>query len=240
MSDPSGVLLGATDAVIGATPDVFAAEDGEISASDGTTCEIELGEHVYTSQRLEVTEAGEYNIRVTGSDPMDYDFQFDVEMHPNDDALITVYEGEFDPTDPTANAVSCNDDMSGNDLVTDGPYLDQFMITADGDLINTQTPLVTTDLEPGNYTVVTTYYNPISAADWAAGSADFDNVSYDWTPGEATLSMDVWGPDGGADFVDEFALASTGVDPSFGLWSGLALAGTGVAITVARRRSQRA
>ena len=240
MSDPSGVLLGAADAVIGMTPDVFTTEDDAISASDGTTCEIELGEHVYTSQRLEVTEAGEYNIRVTGTDPMDYDFQFDVEMHPNDDALIAVYSGEFDPTDPTANSVGCNDDMSDNELVAGGPYLDQFMITADGDLINTQTPLVTTDLEPGNYTIVTTYFNPVSAADWAVGSSDFGMVAYDWTPGEATVSMDVWGPEGGGELVDEFALASTGVDPALGLWSGLALAGTGVAITVARRRAIRA
>jgi hypothetical protein len=50
------------------------------------------------------------------------------------------------------------------------------------------------------------------------------------------MTYEIWGPEGGL----VLGLADTGVDPAFGLWTGLALAGTGVAITVARRRAQRA
>ena len=52
------------------------------------------------------------------------------------------------------------------------------------------------------------------------------------------MTYEMWGLEGGLEL--GHSLADTGVDPAFGLWTGLALAGTGVAITVARRRAQRA
>ncbi|MFM6968053.1 MAG: hypothetical protein ACKOWN_03855 [Microbacteriaceae bacterium] len=245
MPDPSGGQLEDTSKVIAASDPLVTTygTSAEIDLGDeigigGDTevCGIIPGEHVYTTQDINVSVAGEYTFRVTGVDPMTYYFRpFEDESSPFRDPMVALYTS-FDPTNPDANHVSCNDDL--NDLeFGDHDYADNdFNITQQGDYVEGHFPYFTANLEPGNYTMVFTTWASISASEWSDGEAD--SGDYIWTPADHTVYYDIWGPTNGLTLGHK--LAETGVDASFGLWTGLALVGTGAAIAVARRRAVRA
>lgn len=250
LGNPSGELLAESSATISLEADEFVignsdqidAEE-EIAIDGDLDCGVQAGSHVYTVQRITVDVAGEYTFRVVGTDPVS-SFMRIGEYTPMEDPMIALYEGDFDPADPNSAVAGCNDDL--NDITIDGfdwssvndeENVDRVYARTEADkAIEGHFPVFTAELEPGDYSMLVTTFWPLSAEDWAAG----EDADEEWTAGSANIEYEVWGPESGAELVDEFALASTGVDPSFGLWSGLALAGTGVAITVARRRSQRA
>ncbi len=238
LPDPdSGVFLGAGSQVIGSSPAQFTVPgdpEAAVDLGDGDGCGFVSGDHAYTAQKITVTKAGTYTFRVVSTDPQSSLLQPGAAYTPTEDTFLMI-AGEFDDTDPAASTFACDDDLQGETI--DGTdHYDHAYFTTDGDLYHNRQPYLVTDLQPGNYTLVFTFWGHISSANWDDGTSNYG----DWTPTDATFNFDVWGPEGGAQLVDEYALASTGVDPSFGLWTGLALAGTGVAITVARRRAQRA
>ena len=242
MPDPSGTQLADTTQTFAATDTLettYGTAD-EISAGDeigigGDTenCGILPGQHIYATQDITVSKSGEYTFRVTGMDaPSSYllptgDFQ------PVSDPMVALYS-TFDPSDPNTGNVGCNDDL--NDLAFgDHDYGDaDFNITQQGDYVEGHFSYFVSNLEPGEYTLVFTTWDDISASEWEAG----DNNGDTWTPGAETVYFDIWGPDGGLTLGHN--LASTGVNASFGLWAGLGLLGTGAAIAVARRRAVRA
>jgi hypothetical protein len=239
LPDPDdGVFLaeGSQDIGAGAT-DFTAVGDPESYVELGGvgSCGMVSGDHVYASQKFIVTTGGTFTFRVTSTDPQSNWAHHRTPYHPMEDTFLMIAR-EFNESDAGSSVVGCDDDLSGEEIDGVERY-ERVYVTDDGQLYQRNQPYMIADLEPGNYTLVFTFWQNVSASDWASGTGDFDN----WTPGTATFNFDVWGPVGGAQLVEAFApLANTGVDPAFALWSGLALAGTGVAITVARRRAQRA
>jgi hypothetical protein len=239
LPDPDdGVFLaeGSQDIGAGAT-DFTAVGDPESAVELGgvESCGMVSGDHVYASQKFVVTTGGTFTFRVTSTDPQSNWAHHNGTYHPMEDSFLIIAR-EFNESDAGSSVVGCDDDLSG-ETINGTEYNDPVHVTDDGQLYQRNQPYMIADLEPGNYTLVFTFWQNVSASDWASGTGDFDN----WTPGTATFNFDVWGPVGGAQLVEAFApLANTGVDPAFALWSGLALTGTGVAITVARRRAQRA
>lgn len=231
-----------TDEFIIGSADQIDAEE-EIAIDGDSDCGVLAGSHVYTVQRITVDVAGEYTFRVVGTDPVSSYMRIG-EYTPLEDPMIALYEGDFDPEDPDAAVAGCNDDL--NDLTIDGfdwasvndeENVDRVYARTEADkAIEGHFPVFTADLEPGNYSMLVTTYWPLSAEDWDAGTDGEES----WTVGSADIEYEVWGPENGAEVVDEFALASTGVDPTFGLWAGLGLVGTGAALAVARRRAVRA
>lgn len=250
LGNPSGALLAESSATLPLEADEFIignsdeiSNEAEIAIDGNLDCGVQAGSHVYTVQRITVDVAGEYTFRVVGTDPVS-SYMLIGEYTPLEDPMIALYEGDFDPANPDSAVAGCNDDL--NDITIDGfdwssvndeETVDRVYARTEADkALEGHFPVFTADLEPGNYSMLVTTFWPLSAEDWAAGE-DADET---WTAGSADIEYEVWGPENGAELVDEFALASTGVDPSFGIWAGLGLVGTGVAIAVARRRATRA
>ncbi len=223
---------GATDFNVAGTP------ESPVDLGNVGGCGLMTGDHVYASQKFVVKTAGTFTFRVTSTDPQSNWAHHNAEYTPMEDSFLLMTK-EFDESNPGENVVGCDDDLWGETI--DGlERNDRIYVTDDGQLYQRNQPYMVTDLEPGNYTLVFTYWGHISAADWASGTS----VYGDWEPIDGTFNFDVWGPEGSLELVDSYPpsapLASTGVEPALALWSGLALAGTGVAITVARRRANRA
>ena len=236
--DPDGVLLSTDVQEIPVdVPEFSVGTDQEIVDS----AEIELsnlcwfiaGSHVYGTTRLSVAESGEYSLRVVDQSPTGNAFHPNDGYSPWDDSVIVIYSS-FDPTNPSENIIACGDELLGEYFE---PQLDLYdwYRTVDGEPVSQSWPNFSFDVDAGEYTVVYASYDTLASEQWSSGEADGET----WTVGPQSITTELWGPEDGAALTDE-ALASTGVEPSFGLWSGLALAGTGVAITVARRRAQHA
>ncbi len=249
MANPAGSLVVDSAGTISLDPVQFTigsqqdiTDENEITIDGNGDCGILAGDHIYTIQRFHVTIAGQYTFRVVGTDPVSSYIQVG-QYNPISDPMIALYDGEFDPANADSAVEGCNDDF--NDLTIDGynwsiPNSQSdadhvYATTEDGTAIEGHFPVFTADLAVGDYSMLVTTFDNLSAEEWANGQ----HGEYVWEAGVGTIEYEVWGNPVGIEAVDEFALASTGVDPSFGLWSGLALAGTGVAITVARRRAQR-
>lgn len=248
MGDPDGVRIIDSEAIVPLNADSFTIgtsdeiDNGDDVNIDGDEdCGIYAGEHLYGIQRLHVSEAGEYTFRVTGTDPVSSYIHAGT-FTPWEDPMVALYEGEFDPANPDADVAGCNDDF--NDLTIDGfdwsipndseVYDRVFAVTSDNKAIEGHFPVFAAELQPGDYTLLITTYWTLTPAEWSTGETEYGS----WDPTSGSLEYEIWGPEGGIETVEEFALASTGVEPSLALWSGLALAGTGVSITVARRRAR--
>jgi hypothetical protein len=247
-ADPAGELLATTSATLTSDPDFFTTpDDAEILNDDAliggvADCDVEVGSHPYATVDLTITEAGTYTFRVVDTDPVEEDLYFGIGggSSPVGDNFLALYT-EFDSADIDANVVGCNDDGDDDGAVSASLWAiadtaadtrsqgDKNIYTSTGYMLDDQFAWFTATLQPGQYTMVSTLYSEYSLGDWV------DNLD-DGGVTEASMTYEMWGPEGGL----VLGLADTGVDPAFGLWTGLALAGTGVAITVARRRAQRA
>lgn len=238
LPNPDGVLLSTDVQEIPVVAPEFSVgtqqeidDSTEVELSDG--CWYIAGSHVYATTSLSVSQTSEYTLRVVDQSPTGTAFHPNDGYSPWDDSVIVIYSS-FDPAHPEDNIVGCGDELIGNNF---DPQLDSYgwYRTVDGDPISIGWPNFWLDMAAGEYTVVYASYDTLSSEQWAAGEADGET----WDVGPQSITTELWGPEDGAALTDE-ALASTGVDPSFGLWTGLALASTGVAITVARRRANRA
>lgn len=257
LEDPSGVQLADSSQVIPVDADEVtwgtpseiqdAADNGcdasfgcDISINDIESCDVVPGQHVYATQTFTVSTAGEYTFRVTGTDPVTHYLSRATDLFPStpiDDPMVALYDGAFDPTHPDSGIVGCNDDINDLDFFDDDAY--DVALSQQDNIIDDHFPYFDSNLEPGQYTMVFTTWDITPADGWAAGSISTYFDDWTWDAADATVYFDVWGPEGGLELTDGI-LAETGVDPSFGLWTGLALVGTGVAITAARRRAARA
>ena len=239
MPNPTGAQLVDSSQTIPVVTGEFIAPGDEnemITLGGIEDCEMIAGSHIYASQDITVNTAGSYTFRVTGVSPIsDYLHEWFGVSTPVNDPLVAIYR-EFNPANASEGVVGCNDDLNnlsfgGHDYSEDIEG-NLWNVTQQGDYVEGHYSYFTTDLQPGEYTVLFATFGPVSASMWADG----DKGS--WTPTAATIYFDIWGPASGLEL--GHTLADTGVNPTFALWSGLALAGTGVAITVARRRAQRA
>ncbi len=247
-ADPAGELLATTSATLTSDPDFFTTPDDAVILNDDALiggiveCAVEVGSHPYSTVDLTITEAGTYTFRVVDTDPVEEDMYFgiDNDFSPVGDNFLALYT-DFDSADIDANVVGCNDDADDAGAVAGDLWAtanaagnsrnqgDSNILTSTGYILDDEFAWFTATLQPGQYTMVGTLYSEYSESEWLTNLDDAEVT-------EASMTYEMWGPEGGL----VLGLADTGVDPAFGLWTGLALAGTGVAITVARRRAQRA
>ncbi len=251
VDDPEGGLLATETTTLSSTPAFFETPvDAEVNdAGDALLggvleCDVEVGAHPYNTIDFTITEAGTYTFRVVDTDPVEEDMYFGIEsvLSPVGDNFLALYS-DFDPADVSAAIVGCNDDADDEGAVAgdlwDEAELEEAargqndanIVTSTGYILDDQFAWFTTTLEPGEYTLVGTTYSTFDETTWLTRLSDAETD-------QASIVFEMWGPEGGLEI--GHGLAATGVEPSLALWSGLALAGTGVAITVARRRAQRA
>ena len=247
-ADPAGDLLATTSTTLTeasdffTTPDTAEILDGDALIGGIVQCDVEVGSHPYSTVDLTITEAGTYTFRVVDTDPVEEDMYYgiDSDFSPVGDNFLALYT-EFDSADINADIVGCNDDADDAGAVAGDLWAtanaagdsrgqgDSNIHTSTGYILDDQFAWFTATLQPGQYTMVGTLYSEYSESEWLTNLDDAEVT-------QASLTYEMWGPEGGL----VLGLADTGVDPAFGLWTGLALAGTGAAITVARRRAQRA
>jgi hypothetical protein len=205
------------------------------------SCRLEPGLHVYEELDLTVTEAGVYDFRTVATSPLTAHMNWGIDRAPSSDTFLAVYDN-FDPANPDEGVVGCNDDADSSeiDYVATAFSDNSGNVTESGDLMQGRFPWFQSELTTGEYTLVKMFFQAAGADDFAIGEYDISSgeSGESWDPAPQGATFELWGPEGGLEL--GHALADTGVNPAFALWSGLALAGTGVAITAARRRAQRA
>lgn len=249
--DPAGELLATEPATITANPDFFTTpedsvlnEDGDPMLGGNDECDVAPGDHPYTTIDVTITTAGIYNFRVVDTDPVEEDMYYgiDSDLSPIGDNYLALFDN-FNPDNVNTGIVGCNDDGDDNVDTFAGEMWaiataaadergqnDDNVGTSTGYILDDQFAWFSAELEPGEYTLVATTYGEYDVASWLSNLEDAE-------VDEASMTFEMWGPEGGLEL--GHVLADTGVEPTFALWTGLALAGTGVAITVARRRTQR-
>ena len=212
---------------------------GDIFVGGNETCQLEPGLHVYEELDLTVTEAGVYDFRAVETSPLSASLNWGIEYAPSSDTFLAVYN-DFDPANPDEGVVGCNDDAdnSGVDYVETAFADNSALTTESGYLLDDHFPWFQSELPTGEYTLVLMFFNTAGTEDFSIGQYDESSSPDTWDPAPQSAVFEMWGPTGGLEL--GHTLADTGVNPAFALWSGLALTGTGVAITVARRRAQRA
>lgn len=214
---------------------------GRIYLGADESCRLEPGLHVYEKLDLTVTEAGVYDFRAVATSPLTAHMNWGIDRSPSSDTFLAVYDN-FDPANPEEGVVGCNDDADSSeiDYVVTAFDDNDGNVTESGDLMQGRFPWFQSELTTGEYTLVKMFFQAAGADDFAIGEYDISSgqSGESWDPAPQSATFELWGPEGGLEL--GHALADTGVNPAFALWSGLALAGTGVAILAARRRQQRA
>jgi hypothetical protein len=183
-----------------------------------------------------------YDFRAVDVSPLDEDMYWMTGEYPNSDPFMVLYEG-FNPNDPEAGVVGCNNDSDTNDTAEIEDYwdpADDSLLTGTGYIMDEEWPWYRTTLDPGNYSLVIMTPETISTADFDEGHNGATSFNGDtWDPIAQSTTYEMWGPAGGIVFGEELATTG-GVEPSFALWAGIGIVGVGVAVAVARRREQRA
>lgn len=216
--------------------------NGDIYMGGNTACQVEPGNHVYSTLDITVTEEGTYDFRAINVTPMDEDMYWGVPKFPSSDPFFVLYD-DFNPNSPEDGIVGCNDDGDNTGTTEIDDYWSSSpdsIETGTGFIMDDQWPWFRTELEPGKYTLAFIPYSTIGTADYNAGvfATSSGNFGQTWSPRAQSVTYEMWGPEGGI-VVGEPLAPTGGIDPTIALWSGLGVAGVGVAMTVARRRQQR-
>jgi hypothetical protein len=200
--------------ISGAEPSWFTA-DAAIS-DDGLggnpECQVDAGEHPFTTTTVTITTAGEFTFRISGTSPnTDPNVRalelesaaYKVRDNPIYDPFLAVYSA-FDPDNPNDNIVGCDDD--GENL----GYLDTGMVFFD------RWPQFSAFLPAGTYTLVLSTFDPYAVSTW---DADTNSVAQ-------TATMQLWGTAGA------ISPLIPGVEPTLAA-TGASQTGVPLALTVA-------
>lgn len=218
VANPPGTLRQSGDIGIAATPTLEMITAGDLAGDEN--CAMSDGAHAYATGTLTVERSGTYSIRVVNTTPLtDSTAAWGADI-PMDDPFLAVYSS-FDPANPNANVVGCNDDGSNNRGDEPGDYPGEGATLSPKFLISGLYPWFSAKLAAGSYTYVLTTYSDFGIANWEGGAQ--------------AATIEVWGLDD--------ALADTGARDvpawvTFG-GAGLVIAGValGAASLVLRRRT---
>lgn len=135
--------------------------------------------HVYAVLPITVTKAGTYTFRGVSTTPVSSYLDSSAPYNPIRDPFLALYRG-FDPSQPDAGIVGCNDDL--NDLYG---YADTLMgeRLPDGSIMDGHQPYFVAQLQPGDYELVLTTFSPISSLDWVGQNF-----------GPVSTKFEMWGP----------------------------------------------
>ncbi len=243
---PSGTLLMTEDITIPLDADeinVTEDADGEHLLGGLDDCDLSTevhGIHVFGTLDVTVTTLGTYTFRGMRSTPAGDYVPINV-FDPIGDPMLAVYSS-FDPTNPDAGVVGCNDDLNDIGDENDAEYL------SDGTIIDGHQPWFSAELAPGTYTLVLMTWEDLSAENLAAGYAPYSELSF--AVGPKTTTFELWGPEGGlttepepegpAPSPEPQVLAKTGVDVTPIAAGGALVLLAGVVILGAARRRRSA
>lgn len=214
LADPAGELKETVTIDIPGT-DPLATEwpDDVLPVDPDDKCGMDSGQHVYGTYDFDVTAAGEHTFRFVQSIPADEEIYWWGSDPFLNLPFIAVYT-EFDPTDPMANLVACDQQRDG----------EEFASTNSGYVTSWQYSEAVGTLPAGQYTLVlTTYERSEPGSDWFDPESGIIEI---WGPAPADPSQ----PD----------LPNTGVNSDLASL-GVSLLGLGLialaAVVLLKRRS---
>lgn len=218
VANPPGTLRQSGDITIAAAPTLEMTTTGDLGGDEN--CALSDGAHAYATGTLTVERSGTYSIRVVNTTPLtDSTTAWGPDI-PMRDPFLAVYSS-FDPANPNANIVGCNDDGSNNRGDEPGDYPDYGATLSPKYLINGLYPWFSAKLAAGSYTYVLTTYSQYGIANWEGGAQ--------------AATIEVWGLDD--------TLADTGAReiPAWATFAGAGLVIAGLALGTAslvlRRRT---
>jgi hypothetical protein len=225
VEDPVGTLRQSGDITIAATPTLEmtltdnTGGDGHLLGGD-PNCALVEGAHAYATGTLTVDRSGDYSIRVVNTNPLTSSTTAWGADVPMNDPFLAVYSS-FDPANPDANVVGCNDDGSYNRGDEPGDYPEYGATLSPKYLINGLYPWFSAKLAAGSYTYVLSTYSQYGISNWEGGAQ--------------SATIEVWGLDD--------SLADTGAReiPAWATFGGAGLVIVGLALAAAslvlRRRA---
>ncbi len=249
IDDPSGELL--------FTDDLTTPADGvqavALDPDSDNFCEID-DVRVYAALDFTVLEDGDYTFRIVGVDPQQggefggIEWTIDDpnpwgDYMPINDPYLVIYS-DFDPAQPDANQIACNDDTELT------PPTDAYYSRDSEDrYISNRFSEIVAELSPGQYTLVLTTYDASSPVVNVAEPVKLDAASVALAPVDYDLeglpaqtgTVELWGTEGGLVLGHVAVLADTGADSrlSAGLAVGavLSMLAGALAIAFVRRRA---
>ena len=185
LDDPQGELAYSQTVSLTAGSSEFTIADGNWNhyLNGDNLCRLRSGTHVYATVDLTIETDGLFTFRYAAATPDSYYLYNWLDSNPSNDGFIALYSN-FDPTNPDANVVGCNDDLNGEFSYADQDY--SMFVDSAGKILSSKYPQFTTNLEAGNYTLVLTQYDQHTASDWST-------VPY----AASAVTFEMWGPDGG-------------------------------------------
>ncbi len=249
LDDPSGDLL-FTQTL---TTPANGVQSVEFDTDADNFCGV-YDERVYATLDFTVLENGEYSFRIVGVSPLQSGELIDGEgwiFPPNPwgdyvpiaDPYLVIYS-DFDPTQPDANQIACNDDTGAVVETTNFGARD-----IQGRFISPFYSEIIASLAPGQYTLVLTTYDIVGPVNTVPSASKLDSASAAVTPVEYELAglpaqsatVELWGAEDGLVLGHVAFLADTGANApiSAGLagGAGLALLLGALGIAIARRRT---
>jgi hypothetical protein len=172
-SDPSGSLM-ATDQIT--IPTV--SPTSTIFPGMGSNCNFETpgGEYVYATKSISVTRSGDYSFRFVSVNPVDgSNFWWGNRLENSlGDPTLLLYSA-FNPADPTQGLLGCKSADDNYQVPIDKMRL----ITNSGFIVSARYPVLSTNLAPGNYTLVMTTSDAKPGGGW-----NYDQIGV----------IETWGP----------------------------------------------
>jgi LPXTG-motif cell wall-anchored protein len=205
-------------------------EDGEHFLGGDEDCGLSTemhGIHVYGTLDVTVTTAGVFTFRGMYSNPLGDYVPINV-FDPIGDPFLAVYSS-FDPANPDAGVVGCNDDANDVNDENDAEFL------SDGTIIDGHQPWFTAALAPGNYTLVLMTWEDLSDEDLANGFAPYNEE--DFVVGPKSTTFELWGPEGSLQLGHQLAATGVDVTPIAATGALVLLGGLGVVLVARRRRA---
>lgn len=249
IDDPSGELL--------FTEDLTTPADGvqavTFDSDSDNFCEID-DVRVYAALDFTVLEGGDFTFRIVGVDPQQggefggIEWTIDDpnpwgDYMPINDPFLVIYS-DFDPAQPDANQIACNDDTESN------PGTETYFSRDSEDrYISDRFSELVAELSPGQYTLVLTTYDSSDPVVNVSAPVKLDAAALPLAPVDYDLeglpaqsaTVELWGTQGGLVLGHAAVLADTGADSrvSTGLAAGalLSMLAGAIAIAVVRRRA---
>lgn len=157
--NPEGELLGTESITIAPNAGTMNISTQGLTGSDGSVCAMQDGAHSFGTTIIDVTQSGTYTFRVTAV------------MQGTSDPVIGIYSA-FDPTQPAANLIACNDDARRSGYLESNPQT----------YVNNLFSEIIVELQPGTYILMGTTFDP-----------NDPNTGWTFTTDQST-SVEMWGP----------------------------------------------
>lgn len=143
-------------------------------------CRLEVGFHTYVTQSFTVTSPGDHTFRSISVSPTDEDVEWGKPRYPSDDFFLALYSS-FDPDNPEANLIACNDDRP---FESDDDWYRFATNNGESYVFDWRAPVMTASLASGTFEMVLTTHASASDTDWFNGEysswSRYGIAKYNW------------------------------------------------------------